>query len=80
MFQREGLDVISELHLSLTEAVLGCKITVETLDGPINIEISPGANTGEEMRLRHFGMPPFNVPDNYDANQLRGDHVLKFKV
>lgn len=25
-------------------------------------------------------MPPFNAPDNYDVNLLRGDHVIKFKV
>jgi molecular chaperone DnaJ len=80
IFKRDGLNVISEVPITLTEAILGSKLTVDTLEGKLNIEIKPGTNSGSEFILQHFGMPPFHVPDNYDVNLLRGDHILKFKV
>lgn len=72
--------MISEVPISITEAVLGCKITIETLDGKLNIEVKAGTNSGDELRLQHHGMPPFHPPDNYDVNLLRGDHIVKFNV
>jgi DnaJ-class molecular chaperone len=44
------------------------------------LEIKPGTNTGSELFLKHYGMPPFQPPENYDVNLLRGDHIIKFKV
>ena len=32
------------------------------------------------MALKHFGVPEFNPPSEYDPRELRGDHILKFKV
>ena len=35
------------------------------------------------MVLKHWGVPEFNPPDEtdiYDLDQLRGDHIIKFKV
>jgi len=58
-FNKEGLNVISEVPISITEAILGCKLTVETLDGNLNIDLKPGVNTGQEFILKHHGMPPF---------------------
>lgn len=72
--------MISEIPISITEAILGCKITLETLDGKITVDVKAGTNTGEELVLKHFGMTPFHPPDNYDVNTLRGDHILRFKV
>ena len=66
--------------LSLTEAILGCIVTVETLDGKLNVKVKPGVNSGDEMVLQHLGMPPMNPPPNYDVEKLRGKHVLRFKV
>jgi DnaJ-class molecular chaperone len=80
VYKREGLDIISEVPLSITEAILGCKITIETLDGRFNVEVKPGTNSGSEIRLKHHGMPPFHPPDNYDVNQLRGDHIIRLKI
>jgi molecular chaperone DnaJ len=59
IFKREGLNVISEVPLSLTEAILGSKITVDTLEGKINLEVKPGTNSGTEFVMKHHGMPPF---------------------
>lgn len=72
--------MISEVPISITEAILGCKITLETLDGKITVDVKAGTNTGEELVMNHFGMTPFHPPDNYDVNTLRGDHILRFNV
>jgi DnaJ-class molecular chaperone len=72
--------VISEVPISITEAILGCKITVETLEGKINIDLKPGVNNGSEFILKNHGMPPFSPPETYDVNKLRGDHILRFKI
>jgi DnaJ-class molecular chaperone len=58
-FKKEGLNIVSEIPISLSEAILGSKITVDTLDGKLNLEVKPGTNTGTEFVLRHYGMPPF---------------------
>ena len=58
-FKREGLNIVSEIPVSLTEAILGSKITVDTLDGKLNLEVKAGTNSGSEFVLKHFGMPPF---------------------
>jgi molecular chaperone DnaJ len=59
---------------------LGCKLTIETMDGKLNIEVPQGTNSGDELRLSLHGMPPFQPPEHYDPALLRGDHVIKFKV
>ena len=74
------MNIISEVPISITEAVLGCKVTIETIEGKISIDVKPGTSSGQEFVLRHHGMPPFHPPDNYDVNQLRGDHIVRFKV
>ena len=32
------------------------------------------------MVLKHYGVPEFEPPENYDEVQLRGDHIVTFKV
>ena len=73
-------DIETEVPLTLIEALQGSRITVHTVDGPLNIVTRPGICTGDTMRLKHFGAPEFNPPDGYDPETLRGDHIIKFKV
>lgn len=55
-FQREGNDIHLMLPISLPEAVLGGKIAVPTIDGPVNLTIPRGATTGQRLRLRGRGI------------------------
>lgn len=68
------------MPLSITEAILGCKITVETAEGKRTVHVKPGTNGGDEMVLKKHGFEPFHPPDHYDVHQLKGDHILRFKV
>ncbi len=55
-FSRQGRDVQVELSISLPEAVLGTRVTVPTIDGPVRITVPAGANTGRTLRLKGKGI------------------------
>jgi DnaJ-class molecular chaperone len=52
----QGLDVYSDLHLSLKEALLGAKIEVATPLGNVAMTIKPNANSGQLLRLKGRGI------------------------
>jgi DnaJ-class molecular chaperone len=55
-FRREGLDVYLDLPLSLYEALLGTKLSVPTLDGPVTLTIPPGTSSGAKLRIKDRGI------------------------
>jgi molecular chaperone DnaJ len=56
-FVRDGLDLVGQLDLRLSEAVLGATRTVETLDGEEQVEIEAGMQPGTVVVLKGQGMP-----------------------
>ncbi len=56
-FVREGDDLVSTLELTMTQASLGGKRTVATLDGEAEVEIKPGSQPGAVLTLKGKGMP-----------------------
>jgi molecular chaperone DnaJ len=56
-FVREGDDVFTTVELTMTQAALGATVTVPTLDGDEELELSPGTQPGEVVVLRGRGMP-----------------------
>ncbi|HUD52418.1 DnaJ C-terminal domain-containing protein [Parvibaculum sp.] len=57
-FRRDGLDIHLTLPVTLPEAVLGAKVEVPTVSGPVTLTIPEGANTGTRLRLRGKGIAP----------------------
>jgi DnaJ-class molecular chaperone len=55
-FRRDGDDIITELRVSLQEAVLGASLEVPTIHGPVKLTIPPGSGTGTRLRLRGRGI------------------------
>ena len=55
-FTREGQDVQVEVAITLAEAVLGTRLTVPTLDGPVRITVPPGTSSGRSLRLKGKGI------------------------
>ena len=55
LFQREGNDLRLELPVALYEAVLGAKVPVATLEGPVTLTVPPGTSSGAKLRLRGKG-------------------------
>jgi molecular chaperone DnaJ len=56
-FLREGDDLITALDVPAPLAALGASLTVPTLDGETEVELRPGVQPGEVLRLRGLGMP-----------------------
>jgi DnaJ-class molecular chaperone len=55
-FRRDGDDIRMELPVSLAEAVLGARVTVPTVTGPVTMAIPKGSDTGSQLRLRGKGV------------------------
>ncbi|MGZ4353127.1 MAG: molecular chaperone DnaJ [Gaiellaceae bacterium] len=56
-FVREGDDVFSTIDLTMTQAALGTKVTIPTLDGDEELDFAAGTQPGELLLLRGRGMP-----------------------
>lgn len=57
IFRRDGSDLIVQVPLSYSQAALGTKFEIPTLDGRKTIDIPAGTESGEVFQLRGFGMP-----------------------
>src|SRR5207249_10391611 len=56
-FRREGKDIILEVPLSFSEAALGTKVDVPTLNGArLSVKVPPGTSSGKRLRLRGRGI------------------------
>lgn len=74
-FQRNGDDLLLNLHVGVAEAVLGCAVRVQTLMGnTLEVKVPGGIQNGQTVRLRGQGMP-----NPADANH-RGDLFLQVFV
>ena len=60
IFVREGNDIYLTLPITITEAVLGCKKEIPTLDGSVVLDISNGTQNGDKLKLRGKGVPGTN--------------------
>ncbi len=56
-FKREGRDIVCEVPVTLSEAVLGARIEVPTVDGTAWLNIPEGTQSGQKFRLRKKGAP-----------------------
>lgn len=56
VFTRSGKDVVVVLPVTLKEAVLGAKVQVPTIKGPVSLAIPPHSNTGQRLRLKGRGI------------------------
>jgi DnaJ-class molecular chaperone len=55
-FHRDGDDIVTDLKVSLKEAVLGTSLEVPTIHGPVRVNVPPGSGTGTRLRLRGKGI------------------------
>lgn len=69
-FRRVNNDLYYDLPVKLTEAILGAKRKIPTLDGEKEIGIPAGVQDGEELRLNGYGV----------YGQHKGDQIIKIKI
>lgn len=72
-FKREGDDIISSERITFSQAALGDKISVETIEGSIKMKVPAGTQSGEFFRIRDKGIPHL-------GRHGRGDHLVKIIV
>lgn len=73
VFRRDGIDLIDELHLPMTQAALGAVLDYQTLDGEEELQIPAGTHTGRQITLRGRGVPRVD-------GRGRGDLVVRVIV
>ncbi|GET37858.1 MULTISPECIES: molecular chaperone DnaJ [Microseira] len=69
-FQRDGINVLSEIQISYLQAILGCRLQVNTVDGPEELTIPPGTQPNTVLKLENRGVPRLGNPVS------RGDHLI----
>lgn len=72
-FTREGDIILSEEHISMVDAALGCELDVETVDGIITMKIPAGTQSGTDFKLSGHGVPHLN-------RDSRGAHIVSIIV
>ncbi len=74
VFRRDGDDIYLSVPVSATEAALGAKIEVPTIDGRALLKIPPGTQSGQKLRLREKGVP------SATKEGVRGDEIVEITV
>jgi len=73
LFHRDGHDLACQVPIHYAQLALGATIQVPTLDGPEDLSIPPGTQSGEIFRLRGRGMPS-------PRSRSRGDLLIQVYV
>ena len=71
--EREGDNIINRLPITISEAVLGGKVNVPTVDGNREVYIPKGSNSGMILRLKGLGVLR-------EKNNLSGDQLIKLII
>ena len=71
-FKKEGNNLVMDLHIKLSDALLGTKIDIKTLDGTITLTIPEGVNFFEVLRVKGKGVP--------NQNGKRGDILVRILI
>lgn len=72
-FERIGSDLLRHETIALTDAVLGTRLDVPTLDGSASVSVPPGTQPGDVLRLKDKGLPEF-------GNGRHGELYLRIAV
>jgi len=74
VFQRQGYDIYSSEPISFTQAALGGKVQLNTIEGPYSYDIAPGTQTNTKVKLKGKGVPTLK------NKTVRGDHYVTLVV
>lgn len=70
-FHRHGMDILSELPISIFEAVNGGEVAVTTIDGIVMMKIPPMVSSGSKLRIKHKG---------FGTGETRGNQIVTLKI
>jgi DnaJ-class molecular chaperone len=70
--RRAGDDIELDLPVTISEAVLGARVEVPTIEGSVTVTIPPGTSSGARLRLRGRGIKR--------ADGTRGDQIARVEI
>lgn len=71
-FRKEGSNLIMDLSIKLSDAVLGAEYKIQTLDGDISVKVPEAVAFGEILRVRGKGVP-------FEKGK-RGDLLIRISI
>jgi len=71
---RDGINILSQVTITYTEAILGTAVQVRTVDGNVELKVPAGTQPGTTLLMGKRGVPRLG------NNTLRGDHLVKVIV
>lgn len=71
--KRNGNDLVRDLSIKLTDALLGATYQIDTLDGRMDVNIPVGVKQGELLRIKNKGVP-------LNRGNSRGDFLVKIDI
>lgn len=74
VFERHGDDVMNEIEIDISQAALGVKLEVPTLEGTRELTIPAGTQSGQVFRLRKMGIAELG------GSGRRGDQLIMIRV
>lgn len=74
IFERDGDDVLMKLDINVARAALGATTNVPTVDGPQELKIPAGTQSGQAFRMRDLGVP------HLGGSGRRGDQIVIVNV
>ncbi len=79
-FKLESSDIVCQLPITPSEAVLGGAIEVPTLDGLVKMTIPSGVRSGQRLRLANKGYPEIGSDERGDLPKERGDQIVELQI
>ena len=73
-FQRQDVNIFSNVPISFAVAALGGEVVIDTVDGRVAYDVKPGTQTDTRVRLKGKGVPSLRNKD------VRGDHYVTLVV
>jgi len=71
-FIKEGHNLVTNLNIKVTDAILGGEYTIDTLDGKLKVKVPEGVSFGEVLRVRGKGVPM--------TRNERGDLLIRVNI
>ena len=73
-FQRDGINILSQIKISYLQAILGCRLEINTVDGKSELTIPAGTQPNTVLTLEDKGVPRLGNPVS------RGDHLITIEI
>ncbi|MGM0442674.1 MAG: molecular chaperone DnaJ [Fibrobacterota bacterium] len=75
IFERHGIDVITNMEITFSEAALGTEKVINTFDGKIKLKVAPGTQSGKILKISGKGLPVLNR-QNHKGDLLVRIHLV----